>query len=228
MGSPVRYPYGVNNVSPHKIFNDLTIPDISGLHWFYEDFDKYTAAEWVVGGVNPVVAALAAGDGGILSMATTGAANDSNFIQQAATAWTLAAGKQLWFKAIAQVDNASLAAMAFGLQVAVAANNFLTPTDGVFLRKAAAGTSVVLVSRVGSVETVTASLGNIADATKFDVEFYYDGKGSIWAGIGGNMTQVAVPAAITAVPLRITAGVLGSTAAARTMLLDQLYCVKER
>lgn len=228
MGSPVRYPFGVNNVAPDDVFRNIPIPDWSRHHVFIDDFDKYTAAQWVVGGVNPVAPALAAGDGGILSMATTGAANDSNFIQQLVTAWTLVAGKQLWFKAIAQVDNATLASLAFGLQVAVAANNFLTPTDGVFLRKAAAGTSVVLVSRVGSVETVTASLGNIADATKFDVEFYYDGKGNIWAGINGNMAQVAVPASITAVPLRVTAGVLGSTAAARTMLLDQLFCIKER
>lgn len=227
--TPVRYPNGVTNNPPTDIFNRLVIPDISDLHFFLDDFDKYTAAQWVVGGVGtPVAPALVAGDGGVLSVANSAADNDNNWIQQLVTAWTFASTKQLWFRARGTIDDATQSDLAFGLQVAVAGNNFLTPTDGVFIRKDDDALTMVLVSRVGGVETASTTLGSLANATAFDLAFYYDGKGTISAALNNGQQRRITPAAITAVALRVTAGVQNGSAAARTLLLDQLYCVKER
>lgn len=223
-----RYPNGLTNKFENDIFANLKIPDVSCYHALYEDFDVYTAAQWSVGGVNPVAPALAAGDGGILSMATTGASGDSNYIQQAANAWTIAAGKKFFFRARAQVDDATLALVALGLQIPVAGNNFLTPADGIFIRKPAADTNVYLVSRVGSVETLSAALGTITAGTQFEVSFAYDGQGNIAAALNGQVRASITPASITAVGLRVTAGVQANSAVARTMLFDQLVAYKER
>lgn len=236
-----RYPGGVTNRFDNDIFANLKVPDPSIYHSLFEDFDQYTAAQWVTGGVNPVAPALVAGDGGILSMATTGASGDSNFIQQLVTAFTFVAGRPMFFRARAQVDDATLALVALGLQVAVAANNFLTPTDGVFFRKPAADTSIYLVSRVGGVETLSVALGTVVAGQQFECALAADGRGNIAAsfsantapGVAGAAAQGPVrasitPAAITAVALRVTAGVQANSAAARTMLLDQLFNAKER
>lgn len=227
--TPTRYPRGVTNHSVTSLFNKLPTPDPSRLHFFLEDFDQFTAAQWVTGGVGtPVAPALVAGDGGIVSIANSAADNDNNFLQQLVTAWTLVSGKQLWFRARGSVSDATQSDLAFGLQIAVAGNNFLTPADGLFLRKDDDGLTFKLVSRVGGVETLSASLGAIANATAFDIGFYYDGLGTIYAQLAGNAIQRITPASITAVAMRITAGLQNGDANARTLLLDQLFCAKER
>lgn len=223
-----RYPNGVTNQFDNSIFTNLKVPDPSVYHPFFEDFDQFTAAQWSQGGVNPGATALAAGDGGILSMATTGASGDSNYIQQAANAWTFQSGKKLFFRVRGQLDDVTLGLLAFGLQIPVAANNFLTPADGIFLRKPAADTNVYLVSRVGSVETLSAALGVLTNATPFELSFAYDGQGNIAAALNGQVKASITPASLTAVGLRVTAGVQANSAAARTLLLDQLVCMKER
>lgn len=223
-----RFPNGVNNTFDNGVFNNIPVPDRSILHEMLEDFDKYTAAQWAVGGVNPVAPALVSGDGGILSMATTGANGDSNYVSGAQPAFTFVAGKPLFFRVRAQVDDATLALFAAGLQVAVAANNFLTPADGVFLRKPAADTNLYLVSRVGGVETLSLALGVITAGTQFEASFAYDGLGNIIGALNGQVKASITPASITAVALKTVAGVQANSAAARTMLLDQLYAAKVR
>lgn len=224
--SITRYPGGVTNVPDNSVFANLKVNDPSSYHAFFDDFDRYTAAQWVVGGVNPVAPALAAGDGGILSMATTGALNDSNFVSTAVPGFTLGT-KRLFFRLRGQVDNATNAAMAAGFQVAVAGNNFLTPADGLFLRKPAADTNWYLVHRVGGVEILSAALGTIADATPFSVGLATDGQNVVGAVNDVVRGSITVPT-FTAVALKVVAGVVSGTAAARTLLLDQLVAFKER
>lgn len=224
-----RFPNGVTNVAENDVLANLKIPDLSQYHLRYEDFDLYTAAQWVVGGAGaPVAPALVVGDGGLISLANSAADNDNNFIQQLVTAWTLVAGKKLSFIARAQVDDATQCDIALGLQIAVAANNFLTPADGIFLRKDDDALNFFLVSRVGGVETVSAAFGPIANATQFSVGFHYNGAGNIIASLNGVVRASITPASLTAVALRLTAGVQNGTAVSRTMLLDQVMIAKER
>lgn len=223
-----RFPNGSNNLLENDPFGNLIVNDRSLYHEMAEDFDKYTAAQWAVGGVNPVAPVLVAGEGGVLSMATTGAAADSNWIQGLFTAWSVVAGKPLFFRIRATLDDVTAGVWAAGLQVTVAGNNFLTPTDGVFLRKPVADTNVYLVSRVGGVETLSASLGVLTNAVQFEADFFYDGLGNIVGGLNRQQKASITPASITAVALKHTVGVLANSVAARTLLLDQLVSMKAR
>lgn len=227
------FPSGVSTRAfPHPFLN-LAFPDPTRFAGVNEDFNYYTAAQWTVGGVGtPVAPALVAGDGGILSMANSAADNDNNWISlgtATVTQFTFSSTKRLFFSARATVDDATQCDMAFGLQVTVAANNFLTPADGIFFRKADDGTSFVLASRVGGVETVSSSFGTVVAATKFEVCFSYEPhEGAFYAGFNGVMQTSIRPTSVTAVGLRLVAGVQNGSAAARTMLLDTLFCAKER
>lgn len=218
--------------TPHPFMN-LGVPDPGRFNAVNEDFNYYTAAQWTVGGVGtPVAPALVAGDGGILSMANSAADNDNNWISlgtATVTQFSFTSTKRLFFAARATVDDATQCDMVFGLQVTVAANNFLTPADGIFLRKDDDGTNWKIVSRVGSVETVSSGFGTVVNATKFDVAFAYEPhEGAIYAAFNGVTQAVIRPASFTAVGLRIVAGIQNGSAAARTMLLDTLFCAKER
>lgn len=217
---------------PHPFMN-LGFPDPGRFSTVWEEFNYYTAAQWTVGGAGaPVAPALVAGDGGILSMANSAADNDSNFISlgtATVTQFTHSSTKRLFFMARAQVDDATQCDMAFGLQVTVAANNFLTPADGIFLRKADDGLTFVMVSRVGGVETVSSAFGTVVAATKFEVCFTYEPhEGAFYAGFNGVLQASIRPTSVTAVGLRVVAGVQNGSAVARTMLLDTLLCAKER
>lgn len=229
-----RFQNGVTNAADNAPFNNLKVPDRTVYHEFNDDFDKYTAAQWAVGGVNPVAPVLAAGDGGILAMATTGANADSNYIQQAANAYFLTQGsavvqgKRTGFKFRGILDDVTAGLLGAGLQIAVAANNFLTPADGLFLRKPAADTNIYLVHRVGGVEILSLAMGVLTNAVAFEAGFWYDGQTNVLGFLNGqNKVSITVPV-LTAVGLRVTVGVQANTVAARTLSLDQLYAAKER
>jgi hypothetical protein len=171
---------------------------------------------------------LVGGDGGLIQLTNTAVLNDNNWLQQLVPAWTITPGKKLFFRARAALNATAFGSVALGLQVTVAANNFLTPTDGVFLRKSASNSGMELVNRVGGVETITATIGNYSGG-QVDVAFYYDGKGTFKAGIGSGSPSVSLtPAAITALPLGITIGVQNTSAAVRILTVDQIFCAKER
>jgi hypothetical protein len=224
-----RFPNGSNNVFENDVMANLKINDRTRYHEFIDDFDKFTLAQWVQGGAGTeVAAALAAGDGGLLSLVTSAADNDNNWVQQLVTAFTLVAGKKLFFRARVQVDSALQTDIVLGLQIAVAADNILTPADGLFLLKADDGLTFVLQHRVGGVAITSSASPPIANATQFEASFSYDGQGNIAAALNGAVfASITVPT-VTAVGLKVTAGVQNGDANARTMLLDQLFCAKER
>lgn len=223
-----RFPRGLGNVNDAHPFANLAFPDSTNFHNFFEDFDRYTAAQWVVGGVGtPVAPALVAGDGGLLSLVNSAASGDNNWVQQAVVGWTFTAGKRLFFKGRLNIDDATLASFVIGLQVAVAGNLILIPTDGVYIRKPAADTNAYLVSRNAGVETVSAALGPLTALAQTSFYFAYDGAGNILAGVGGQIKASITPAVITTQPLKITAAVQNNSAVLRTMLVDQLFCAKE-
>jgi hypothetical protein len=220
-----RFPGGVTNSPDNSPFANLKINNPGGYHAFFEDFDKYTAAQWTVGGVgSPVTPALAIGDGGILQLTTSAASGDSNFVQQFLAGWTLDSAKRLFFSARFAFNTASLTAGAFGLMNAAPAA-LLTPADGIFVRRDAAGT-FTLEHRIGGVATTSVSFGApMVDATFVDVSLATDGL-NVVAGINGQTgASITVPA-FTAVNLKVTAGVANGTGALRIMSLDQLVCFK--
>ena len=76
---------GVTNVSADGSLGKIKQPDPTKYHLFHEDFDKYTAADWVIttteAGSGAATEALAAGDGGLLVITNDDADNDADFLQ---------------------------------------------------------------------------------------------------------------------------------------------------
>lgn len=228
-----RFPNGVTNASEIAGFAELQVPDPSIYHWFFDDFDFFPPGDrWVEGGVGaPVAPALVAGDGGRLQLENSAADNDNSWIHQFQPAWTIQAGKKLFFSARVSLNAGTFGEIAVGLQVAVAGDEILEPVNGLFLRKPDGEEGMQIVNRVGGVETasvVTVPGPGFTPGVITQVFFAYDGQGNVIAG-ANNIAQVSItPAAFTSAALVIMMGVQNTSAAARILTVDQIFCAKER
>lgn len=228
-----RFPNGVTNHSTASLFASLKEPDQSLFIRDFDDFVDYLVTDWSTGGVGAGTTAVQAGLGGLLRLTTTAGAADNRWIQRNNPNFQLVAGKKLFFSCrIAQTDDATNGVFVAGLQIAVAANNFLTPANGIFFRKNAAATAIEFVSRAAGVETSSGLVPNpfaaIAAATPYRFMFYYDGGFDFWGGIDGIPIARITPVALPAVLMGPTIGLQAGTAAIRNMDIDQIFVLQER
>lgn len=228
--SVTRLPNGIGNVSDVDIFNALHEPDEGQYIRSFDDFSQvvFAAANYTTGGVGTPTRAAQAGVGGLVRLSGSAASGDNSWLQSN-LAYQPIVGKKLYFSArLAQIDDATNGAYVAGIQVAVAANNFLTPANGIFFRKSAAQTGWELVSRAASVETTTGTILTAAAATAYRLQFFFDGVDSIWAAINGAVLARITPAALPAAPMGAVFGEQNGTAVARNMDVDQYQVYQER
>jgi len=136
LGNPMvtRFPNGVTNATENAIFADLTVPDVTKFHTYFNDFDVYTAGDWVVTETQAgATQALTAGDGGLLLLTNSAADDDIIVLQKTPAAFTFTAGKKTFFSARLMVSDATQSDFVVGLQVVDTTP--LDVTDGVYFLK---------------------------------------------------------------------------------------------
>ena len=229
---------GVTNVVTGGTGELLKQPDPIKYHVYHEDFDKYTASDWVIttteGGSGAATEALGDGDGGLLVVTNDDADNDSDEFQWAGgsggviESFKYEAAKGLYFKTRFKVSDATQSDFAIGL--AITDTTFIDgTTDGIFFRKADGATSIELVIEKDSTET-TVSCGDAADDTFMTLGFYYDPRIRKFSVYKDN---VKVGSAVnTNAPddeeLAVTFAIQNGAAAAKVMTLDYISAGKER
>ena len=145
---------GVTNVATGGTGELLKQPDPIKYHVYHEDFDKYTASDWVIttteGGSGNASEALGDGDGGLLVVTNDDADDDSDEFQWAGgsggviESFKYEAAKGLYFKTRFKVNDATQSDFAVGL-VITDTTVIDGTTDGIFFRKADGATSIELV-----------------------------------------------------------------------------------
>ena len=229
---------GVTNVATGGTGELLKQPDPIKYHVYHEDFDKYTASDWVIttteGGSGNASEALGAGDGGLLVVTNDDADDDSDEFQWAGgsggviESFKYEAAKGLYFKTRFKVNDATQSDFAVGL-VITDTTVIDGTTDGIFFRKADGATSIELVIEKDSTET-TVSCGDAADDTFMTLGFYYDPKIRKFSVYKDN---VKVGSAVnTNAPddeeLAVTFAIQNGAAAAKIMTMDYISAGKER
>ena len=229
---------GVTNVVTGGTGELLKQPDPIKYHVYHEDFDKYTASDWVIttteGGSGAATEALGDGDGGLLVVTNDDADDDSDEFQWAGgsggviESFKYEAAKGLYFKTRFKVSDATQSDFAIGL--AITDTTFIDgTTDGIFFRKADGATSIELVIEKDSTET-TVSCGDAADDTFMTLGFYYDPRIRKFSVYKDN---VKVGSAVnTNAPddeeLAVTFAIQNGAAAAKVMTMDYISAGKER
>jgi len=229
---------GVTNVATGGTGELLKQPDPIKYHVYHEDFDKYTASDWVIttteAGSGNASEALGDGDGGLLVVTNDDADNDSDEFQWAGgsggviESFKYEADKGLYFKTRFKVSDATESDFAVGL-VITDTTVIDGTTDGIFFRKADGGTSIELVIEKDETET-TVSCGDAADDTFMTLGFYYDPKIRKFSVYKDN---VKVGSAVnTNAPddeeLAVTFAIQNGAAAAKVMTMDYISAGKER
>jgi hypothetical protein len=215
-------PIGVTNSPLGSVLQSYVDADPTVVHQYWNDFDVYTAGDWTNTATGAATNAVTAGDGGILSMANSAANNDLDSLQLKAASFQITQGKDAWFKTRFQISNATNAALVLGLiQTTVTP---LTVTDGFYLAKAAASTTLTAkVAKASAISTV--NVGTLADATMVVVGLHYnsDANAVIVYLNGNRVGQLATTNLPFATNLNLTIAVANGTAAANTLLVDYAF-----
>ena len=229
---------GVTNVAANGDGGRLKSPDPIKYHVYHEDFDKYTASDWVIttteGGSGDATEALGDGDGGLLVVTNDAADNDSDEFQWAGgsggviESFKYEAAKGLYFKTRFKVSDATQSDFAIGL-IITDTTIIDGVTDGIFFEKDDGSTSVNLIIKKDSTET-SVSCGTASDDTFMTLAFYYDPKDRKFHAYKDN---VKVGSGVnTNAPddedLAVSFGIQNGAAAAKVMTMDYISAGKER
>lgn len=234
MSSPARFAGGVTTVRATDPLGQYGLPDPTKWHVFFDDFDRYNAADWTIttteAGAGSATEALTDADGGVLLVTNDAADNDADFFQKVGESFLLEAGKRAFFKARFKVSDATQSDFVVGLQVTDTTP--LAVSDGIWFQKDDGDTNldVYCGKSSGAGTASAAAIATVADDTYLTVAWYYDGKGSLAYYVDGAQ-KGTLDASATYLPdteLTISFGIQNGEAVAKTMSLDYIFAAKER
>lgn len=247
MSTPTRFPHGVTNAAKNGPLRNLPIMDPSAAHMWFDDFDNYTLAEWVIttteAGAGSATEALADADGGQLVITNAAGDNDLDMLQWAGDTgavtetFLLERGKQAWFKARLKVLEVIQCDWHIGLAITGTDPLPGTITDGVFF-SSDDGDALIDV-RATKDTSVTGLIAGIATAvadTFFEVAWYFDGDSELSYYIDGvklgTLTLTDTAGVYLDIPddeeLTISFGIQNGTTVVNSMTIDYILAVKER
>jgi hypothetical protein len=229
--SNTRFPYGLTNVGETDLFADMVQPDPTLFHEYWNDFDTYTAGDWVVTETQAgATQALTAGDGGLLLLTNSAADDDLVALQKTPAAFTFTAGKKTFFRCRFKVSDATQSDVVIGLQVIDTTP--LDVTDGVYFLKADGSTAFSVICRKNATtgSTSASSIATLADDTFIELGFYYDGESKVVYEVNGSV-KGSLDATSTYLPdttCTVSFALQNGEAVAKTMTVDYIYAAKER
>lgn len=228
---------GVTNVSADGSLGKAKQLDPTKYHIYHDDFDKYTASDWVIttteAGSGNASEALADGDGGLLVVTNDNADNDADFFQWAGgsggviESFKWEANKQLFFKARFKTSDADNSDVVIGLQITDTTP--LDVTDGIFFLLTDGDATPSFIVEKDSTQS-TLSLNDLSDDTFVTVGFLYDPKDQKFHVYQDNVKVGTVVS--TNAPddeeLTISFGIQNGEAAAKVLTVDYITVGKER
>jgi hypothetical protein len=240
--TPARFPNGLTTVTKANPLGMYGLPDPTGWHTYFNDFDHFTAADWTIttteAGAGSASEALTDADGGVLLITNDTADNDADWFQKVGESFKPAIGKQLFFKARFKVSDATQSDWMMGLLITdtaplAAAGGGVT--DGIFFQKDDGDTNVDFYVQT---DTTTGQLTNTAvttcaDDTYLTLSFYWDGIQyvKVFKDDVHIYTADLTSTPATYLPdteLTISFGIQNGEAAAKTMSVDYVFCAAER
>jgi hypothetical protein len=231
------FPDGVSNALLDSFGARVPMPWPPQYYTFFDDFDGYRAGaslDWLATITGTGTAIVSDALGGVVNITNSGADDDAYFAQwqggngssNIAETFTFRAGKKLWFAARFQLSDVTDSDAIIGL--AIADTSPLDASDGVFFLKADDAATLALVSKIVTPVTASVNVLTMVAATYYEVAFEYDGIDTIKAFVNGNPAGSLGITALPTTELAVTFGVQNGAAAAKTMLLDWIFCATER
>ena len=232
--STTRFTNGITNVSETNPLSMYRAPDPTIYHEIMDDFDQYTAANWVVTETQAgATQALTAGDGGILLLTNSAADDDLISLQSLVANFAMTAGKKAFFKCRFKVSDATQSDVMVGLVIVDTTPFASAPTDGIYFRKHDGDTKIDFSVRK---DTSTGAndvnaVGTLVSDTYITLAWYYDGVDKVFYYVDdvckGSLaaTSAYLPDATN---LAVTIALQNGEAVAKTMSIDYVFASEER
>ncbi len=230
MASPTRFPSGVTNARPNSTLKNYGLPDPSSWHYFWTDFDLYTAADWTVTLTGAGTQALTNVDGGAVILTNAAADDDAVFVQKIGSSFLMEAGKPAVFKARFKVSDATQSDVVIGLQVTDTTP--LAVTDGIYFLKADGSTALSVIARKDATtgSTSASSIATLVSDTFITLGWYYDGKSEIQYFVN-DVQAGTLDGSSSFLPdsiLTVSYGIQNGEGVAKTMTVDYVLAAKFR
>lgn len=239
MTAPSRFPNGLTNVAPNATFGQLGLPDPTTYHTFFDDFDKYVAADWTITDTGVATHALTDADGGVLLLTNASADNNSSFYNKVGESFLPTSDKKLFFKARFAVSDATQSDWIIGLAIKdttpVAAGGDGV-TDGIFFQKDDGDTNIDFYVQKDTTtgQLISTAIATAAAAGTFmTLAFYFDGARYVYLSLdGSNLATIDLTETLaTYLPdteLTLLFGIVNGEAVAKTLSVDYLFVAQER
>lgn len=189
MATPVRFTSGVTTFPAyHPVMGQYLAPNPFQAAAYEDDFFRYAAGDWTVT-ASTGTTALGAGNGGLIVQTTSSSSSDVQHNLKNPLSTAITAGNRAWFVWRGKVDTVANSTWLLGLTSALTA---FVPSDGIYLSKAAAATTLTLNVRKSGTSTTQAMSSNLVltDGGYVVCGFFYDGKPTptIYAFAGNSST----------------------------------------
>lgn len=238
MGVPTRFTNGVTTALPTQPLAQFGLPVPFSWHVWFDDFDDYAAAQWVIttteAGAGSATEAVGNIDGGVLVITNDAADDDNDFFQWSgvdgsgtAETFLFVPGKKLIFASRFKVSDATQSDFVMGLQITDTTP--LAVTDGVYFRKDDGDANLDFVVLKNSAGTTTTAFSTAADDTYMELAFFYDGKSEIAIYKDGRkIASSGLTGLVDDEELTISFGIQNGEAVAKVMSIDYIFVAKER
>ena len=223
-----NFPDGVNNLpSTHWMRgrDKITMPFGARDFYWFDDFFKYTAGDWVVTEINDSTQAMGDANGGVLVLTTLATENDAASLQSVGEIFTFASGKEMYFESRFKIGEATQSDFVMGLQIRDTTP--LAVTDGVYFMKDDGDALLDFTSMSNSVPTGVTGLHTVVDDTYMKLSFYYDGGTTITYAVD-DVVKGQLTATPSATEMTISYAVHAGSAAADVLTIDYINVWRER
>jgi len=234
MATPTRFTSGVTTAEKESSLGAFGLPDPTGWHSYFDDFDTYTVGQWTIttteAGAGSATEALTDVDGGALLITNAAGDNDLDFFQKVGESFLMEAGKRAFFKARFKVSDAVESDFVMGIQVTDTTP--LSVTDGVYFQKDDGDALLDVYCRKNATTGSTGATGiaTVVSDTYLTVAWAYDGKGEVKYFVN-DVHLGSLDASSTYLPdteLTVSFGIQNGEAVAKTMSVDYIFAAKER
>lgn len=227
--------YGLTNVAESAALGTYPAPDPTLFHTWFDDFDQYTSADWVITTVGTSTIQVQDEINGILGVTTDANDNDHSYFQWAGNTsttvvetWRPTSGKALYFKARFKISEVIQSDFFAGLYV-VDTDPVGGIVNGMYFTKTDGSAVLNFVTVAGSTATTTAVATLVAD-TYVSVAFVYDGYSGLNLFVDGNRVASSAVANIPATELALSFAIQAGEAilGGKKLSLDYLFVSEER
>lgn len=214
---------------PAQPQNPVFAFDQTAYHIYYNEFDRFAAADFTVTlvGTTPTNA-LTSIDGAALLMTMAATDDSSSSLQIPANGFLFDPAKRLFFKARFRISDAVQSDFVLGLQVLDTTP--LAVTDGIWFQKDDGDALLDLHVAKSSAQTDVVGIATVVTNTFMTIAYYYDpGDASIKYYVDDALVgEAAVTNAPNVQALTVSFSMQNGEAVAKTMTLDYIFAAKER